>query len=762
MAKCTITKIGLQTGTDRTVYVTWSWDKLNQTDKYDIRWYYATGDGVRFIGSQEEKAITNAQLQSTYTAPENATLVKFQVKPIAKTRKVNDTDVAYWTAEWSTEVVYNFSDNPPITPPAPSVKMTDYTLTASLTGLDVNGDEIYFEVVKDDADVFTTGIASIITSTASYSCSIQAGSKYKVRCKAKRGLTYSDWSPYSANIDTLPYHPEHITQCYSTSGTSIYISWTAAIAAETYDIEYATKPEYLGASNAATTVNNIKGLFYNITGLQTGEKYYFRVRAVNPQGSSGWTEPVCVILGSQPEAPTTWSSTTTAIVGEQIILYWVHNTEDGSRERVAELEIYMNGETTVRTVENPDYEDDATNSYFTINTSSFGAGTTIEWRVRTAGITMVYGDWSIKRAITVYAPATLELHVTDINGKDIQQLTSFPFYIKGIAGPKDQNILGYHVSITAGDSYKTIDEMGNIKMINKGDEVYSKFYDTDQQLLLELTAGSIDLENNIEYTASCMTTMGSGLSARNSVNFRVAWTDAKYDPNAEMGYDPNNLSLYIRPYCEDDNGELINDVTLSVYRREHDGRFVEIAKGLNNTEGTFVTDPHPSLDYARYRVVAIDNVTGAVSYSDIPGYPVGEKSVIIQWNEQWSNFQAVEENPFESPVWSGSVLKLPYNIDVSESSAPDTTLVKYIGRQHPVSYYGTQVGSTATWNVDVAKADKNTVYALRRLSAWMGDVYVREPSGSGYWANITVSFNQNHCELVIPVTLNITRVEGGI
>ena len=44
----------------------------------------------------------------------------------------------------------------------------------------------------------------------------------------------------------------------------------------------------------------------------------------------------------------------------------------------------------------------------------------------------------------------------------------------------------------------------------------------------------------------------------------------------------------------------------------------------------------------------------------------------------------------------------------------------------------------------------------------MGDCYVREPSGSGYWANVTVSFSQKHCELTIPVTLNLTRVEGGI
>ena len=44
----------------------------------------------------------------------------------------------------------------------------------------------------------------------------------------------------------------------------------------------------------------------------------------------------------------------------------------------------------------------------------------------------------------------------------------------------------------------------------------------------------------------------------------------------------------------------------------------------------------------------------------------------------------------------------------------------------------------------------------------MGDVYVREPSGSGYWANVSVSFSQRHTALTIPVTLNLTRVEGGV
>lgn len=764
MAKCTITKIGLQSGTVRTVYVTWSWSKLSQTDKYDVRWYYATGDGVRFIGSEQQVEITNAQLQSTYTAPENATLVKFQVKPIAKTRKVNDKDVAYWTAEWSTEAVYTFGPEPPTKPPTPDVEIDQYTITASIQNAYINATEVQFQIIKDDTKVVNTGISKLTTYAASYSCSIEAGSKYKSRCRGKRGELYGEWSDYSGNGESIPSAPGRITNCYATSDTSVLLTWDSISSAETYDVEYANNADYLGASNASTTVNGITSTSYTVTGLQTGDKYYFRVRAVNSKGESGWSEYVMVILGSKPASPTTWSSTTTAIVGEEVILYWVHNAEDGSNESKAELEITMNGSSQTYTIDNPekDSDKDDTNSVYKLSTSGYTEGTTILWKVRTAGISGEFGEWSIQRKIDVYAPATLELYVTDNNGNDISSLTSFPFYIKAIGGPSSQNPISYYVTIISNGTYETIDEIGNVKIVSEGDEVYSKFYDINTEMLLEITAGSIDLENNITYTITCMVTMDTGLSTQQSKELKIAWVDPDYEPNAEIGFDSETLSAFIRPYCENEDGELVSGVTLSVYRREYDGRFVEIGKGLVNTNNTFVTDPHPSLDYGRYRIVAIDDATGAVSYSDIPGYPIGEKAVIIQWSETWSNFEDLGEEPQETPAWSGSLLKLPYNIDVSDSNSIDVTLVKYIGRSHPVSYYGTQIGSTATWNVDIDKKDKQTLYALRRLAVWMGDVYVREPSGSGYWANISVSFSQTHCELVIPVTLNITRVEGGI
>ena len=250
-----------------------------------------------------------------------------------------------------------------------------------------------------------------------------------------------------------------------------------------------------------------------------------------------------------------------------------------------------------------------------------------------------------------------------------------------------------------------------------------------------------------------------------SKEFSVNWTDVFYTINADVLIDEQTFSASIYPRClekTDDGGDqAVSGVTLSVYRREFDGTFTELAKGIDNSMGVSITDPHPALDYARYRVVAITNSTGAVSFYDLPGYPVNGKSVIIQWDEDWSPFDTNDVYSVEKPSWTGSMLKLEYNIDVSDNSKPDVSLIEYAGRSHPVSYYGTQLGQTSTWSMEIDKKDDETLYGLRRLARWTGDVYVREPSGSGYWANVSVSFSQTHCKTTIPVTLDITRVEGG-
>ena len=823
--RVTITAFGLQANTDRTFFGTWSWSRDN-TAHFEIRWFYGTGDKAKFTGnSSTVEWLDNAQPQSLYTAPENATYVSFQVKPIAKTHKVNNSDVYYWTAQWSTEQFYYMKNLPPAKPPTPTVTMEDYTLKVEVNGVEEDNIDIEFEIIQNDLTVYKTGKSKVTRSVAKYSCSVSPGYSYKVRCRALKNNLRSGWTDYSSNVNTKPNKPEKINDLRAVSETAITLTWDEAVTADSYDIEYAVRLDYLGMSNASTTINNITAPRYTITGLSTGEKYFVRVRAVNAQGTSDWTEAKSIILGAVPSAPTTWSSSTTVTVGEDMKFYWMHNSKDGSKESKAELSYVVdNGSEVLKEIVKVDTSDDV--SYYWLPTLSYREGASIKWRVRTAGITGEYGPWSVTRTITIYAPPSLSLVISDdgLNTRSLRQITKYPFYIKAVAGPSSQIPIGYHFSIVAKDTYETMDEHGNVKMVIAGQEIYSNFLDVNERLiLLTMTPSDVNLENNIEYELLCTVTMNSGLTEEASADFRVSLDDVTYYPAAEILFDETTLSASIRPYCtytpyifyqvnydastgiytrtntvisplegtsvdnalttKEDlvfvgvnaSGEtiyfsvvssnreyLVENVVLSVYRKDYDGRFVEIAKDVPNLDNRYVTDPHPSLDLATYRVVATDTTNGSISYTDIPGYPVGIKSVIIQWDETWSNLEILGDNPTNEVSWAGSMLKLPYNIDVSDSNEMDVSLIEYIGRSHPVTYYGTQLGVTSTWRMEIPKTDKATLYGLRLLAIYTGDVYVREPSGSGYWANISVSYEQKHRELTIPITLTIKRVEGGM
>ena len=1316
-----IETFGIQSGTDRTLYATWQWNGgvvkgSDRTDHYRVLWEYTTGDGVWFEGSDS----TSTKAQSTYNAPSNAKKVRVRVKAIAKKHKVNNKEVAWFaTTDWSTvngkvKAVIKFTE--PIVigqPPVPTATIENYILTVSVTNLaaDINADEIMFEIVQDDVTVITGAYpVDINLSTASMSLPIEAGHVYKARCVAynSKEEEQSEWTDYSANVGTIPVGPSGFNTVEAVSESSVKLTWTASLNVTGYDIEYTSDRNYFDTSNQTQTLSIDGGgsTVGIVTGLETGKEWFFRIKAKNANGESGWSGIASVVLGKDPAAPTTWSSSTTCKAGEVITLYWNHNSEDNSPQTSAEIKVSLivgGSVTSETTIPITTTDTDATKTYsYAYETNGLTENTRILWSVRTAGITGNYSEWSTVREINVYAPPTLVLEVTDQNGTAIDTVTEYPIKVKATPGPVSQNAVSMYLEVVANESYTTVDNIGNEKMVKKGEKIYSTVVDrpsTEYGCIFWLYPSSVNLDNNISYTVNCLVSMDTGLTAESSKEFTVSWTETQYVPNAEIGINYDDISAYIRPYAEASEEEVVdttigtwesastlpynfckgsavvynneihilggygngtahykfdgsnwisvstlplyfaskdlavifnneihilknkkhykfdgstwsevstlpydiyqssavvfndelhilgydgesdvifhykwdgsswssvstlpyklyngsavvynneihilggessgdytkhykwngsswskvstlpydmsygsavvynneihilgshddsfykyhykydgstwsevstlpysfnrgsavvynneihilggygnetahysyhiepsigtwnevsmfspaayassliiynneihliggeytdtsthykwtgtewiqvstlpytsgspefivydneihmigggdypgatgfaeyhykwngsawaevstlpynfckgsavvynneihilgggfysndkyhykwdgstwtsvstlpyvmrygsavvynneihilgggssgdytkhykwngsewvevsnipfefhgigvsaivykddihilddthhyrwdgttwhkvsnitygyiissavvhNDeiymlmdtdttsrgdntylykfklnstestippVTLSVYRREFDGDFVEIAKGIKNGMNTYVIDPHPALDFARYRIVAIDNKTGAVSYNDPPGYPVGEKAIIIQWDEKWSNFDVDPDNEdaLSTPPWTGSLLKLPYNIDVSDSNETDVSLVEYIGRKHPVSYYGTQRGETASWSVDIPKSDKDTLYALRRLRVYMGDVYVREPSGSGYWARIKVSFSQTHCETVIPVSIELTRVEGG-
>ncbi len=872
---CVITYFGVNSKDPNELIVEWTWAKETETESYKYEWGYANGSGLwigETIGSNSVDDLSrHVSRQTTYSIPADATRVRFRVIPIAKKKKDSKgKETARWTASW-TAFKYWDKGAAPAAPAEPSVEVNGAKVKATVRYDDVNLDgitHVQFKIQKNDdpKQTITPAKVALVGGVASYEHSGGNDSKYKcaARVYIKSRDVYSEWSKWSDNVTTKPVAPSGITTLRANSPSEVYIAWGKVTTATKYEIQYTEDKRYFDTSDNVQKVDVVgeqgttkkDPATSQFISVDAGKEYFFRIRAWNESIASHWTGIKSVVVGIKPSAPTTWSSSSKVVEkdGKNAVLYWIHNSKDESRQTSAQLElrgvpgkpldepvVVTLGKTEVHTdyidyvpkvVE--DYESEPTYEC-TLKTLNFTNGASIEWRMCTAGVlndddgNPVYSPWSTPRTISVYSTPTLDLSMPELNEG---VLNSFPVFIHAAASPVNDGVqwpTSYHISITADEGYETTDPFGNFKMVNAGDEVYSRYADPNVEgsVAVELLPSNVTLENGMKYLVNCIVSMSSGLTAEANTTFTVDWSVAACEPNAEIGVDKENLTASIRPYCEtvdveyriveltsgnytlkdaepigytygdvvttgsgnnkravtletgepvysgvDDSGNeilfaviekrtLVEDVWLSVYRREFDGRFTEIATNLDAASRTTVTDPHPALDYARYRIVAADKTTGHIEYFDCPAYPVGGIAAVLQWDEQATNFDALEDVAPVDPALSGSMLKLPYNIDVSDSTKPDYKLVEYIGRSHPVSYYGTHLGSSSSWSMVIDKNDVETIYALRRLQRWLGDVYVREPSGTGYWAQVTVSFSQNHCEVTIPVSLSITRVEGG-
>lgn len=807
ISKVNIDWFVLTAGTQDTIDCIWSWG--GSPNMYWVRWEGYDKNGKKWIldGADGPYNATNMTPQKRQRFDRTLyTRARVSIRPI-KNMDGSTIDTAEYqdNTDWAV-MEYDFKNNPPTLPPDPDFSIdVNNQLTATINNINVeelNGNQIEFAIYQDDTKKYRTAKVNINTEVnmCQYKTTVDAGHTYKIRCRAVRGNITGGWTNFSNNDESTPVAPSSITKLESrkiveqaSTRYAVYVEWAAVNTAKQYKVQWTTDKSQFdisGGSVDEAITEEGQGSKYLVNDIEVGHEYFFRVASLNDKGQSlKWTPIKSVILGTKPSAPTTWSNITNAILGEDINLYWKHNSTDGSIEATARIYFtIVNPDPNINDMEfeisipneRPEEEKES-NGVYTINSSvqtpgsqydwrNLGDGFIIKWKVKTSSISAEYSDYSTEREIHVYSQPEVTLDIINNTEVSIEDISSFPFYLSILATPQTQEPISYYIEIVSNDNYTTVDEVGKTKVVNIGDKIYQKYFDPDRnkwRFLVEMTPANIDLENGKSYTANVTVAMNSGLTAMSSQNFTATLTDIHYDVFADILIDKETLTASICPYCNqyyEENGELIpslvENCSLSVYRREFDGTFTLVENNIPNDAITYVADPHMSLDYARYRVVARINDTGAISYADIPAVYVGEPSIVIQWAEEWSKFEY--DNTGEGnvePNWAGSMLKLPYDVDINEDNSVDVSFIEYIGRKHPVSYYGTQQGYSATWNTKIPSDDKDLIYQLRRLSVWMDNVYVREPSGTGYLANIKVTFNKNHNEVIIPVTFNLKRVE---
>ena len=767
--------VGVVSGEDRKVYAQWKDSKYKLTEKYAYDWEYY--DGRWLPGANGESDAAEAEVKSKkaifrneWDAPSNATSVRCRIKPIAKTYKSGKNTKSRYSSGWSKKHKHNF--------------LADKLPTPEVTAeLDDNGVTAIINVKSDDDDCNYCDIEWYTPGTngkkvggkndyrcdgeCEYKMTMTLGVRWKFRARvrttknATKGV--SNWSSWTDVLEAKPAKPTE-ANASATDSDAAKVTWKAAAGAKTYTVErVADDPAYFKSNpDEVVSVDGIVGTTFLPTGLETGHRWYFRVQAVNDSGESGWSNIADTVLATVPEAPTTFDTEAAFVVGDTVRLRWTHNCEDESEQTAAQVELKSGSSTVTVSVGEDLYHD--------LSLSGYTDGSEVEWRVRTKGAHPDWSPWSATRSFSVYERPTLMCVAARQDGTPLDEdapLLAYPISVTLDASGGGNEVSGYHITVISESETSYTDDYGDDVTIAAGEVVFDADFNVqDDPFTVELQAADgLFLQDATDYSVIADVSMQSGLRAvSDPYPFTVEFDSTVPEPSAEVFFDRDTLTATVSPACYalDEDGietdTLLDGITLSVLRLSQDGSTTMLQRGIANDGLLSVIDPHADFDECWYRVIATETATGMSAVSEVYA-PSPHSTCCIQWDERFSSITADEVDE-EELEFVGTRIDGLYNLEFEESGSVQSEDVEYIGRKFPVSYYGTQKGYTATYQIEFPKEDVQTYRKARQLQGLLDDVYIREPSGVGFWAHCSsVRLSRSFDSMSVKLTVEAVRVD---
>jgi hypothetical protein len=193
-----------------------------------------------------------------------------------------------------------------------------------LVWTDTSDNETGFQVRRSTGNPFEQPVivAELPANTTSWSDTglpPNTGPGYRVRAVNAAGASL--WSN-GASATTLAFPPAAPQGLTATPITfqRIDLAWQESVGADSYEVQQSTD------GITFTTITHSTGTQMMIFGLQSSTTYFFRVRAVNTGGVSGWSNvaDATTLAENQPSAPTELRAV--ALSSSRILLEWRDNS----------------------------------------------------------------------------------------------------------------------------------------------------------------------------------------------------------------------------------------------------------------------------------------------------------------------------------------------------------------------------------------------------------------------------------------------------
>lgn len=387
---------------------------------------------------------------------------------------------------------------------------------------------------------------------------------YRVRAQGSGG--YSNYST-SESIYTTPAAP------LSAVATKVMMS-TVRVSADTSNVKSAVGYEVEASENGGDWYRVATVDFFPITTEIAGVAI-FRVRSVNGDLKSGWTESNEIATITPPLAPNVTGLPEVAAIESEQTVRWVPNHPDTSEQTSAQVEFTKDG--SVQTV------DIGSELSCTVPQSLMSSAGVVSVRVRTKGLDPSWGAWSSPVTMSVAVPPSV---VTTSPASDGAVIESLPMT----------------VSWTAVDSTGVSEQVITLK-------------DSDGTVLWTATVPSsirsfdipYRLDNMKQYSITLTVRGGSSLTASSVRTFATDYAEPDV-PYSYIEVNTSNFSTSITVNDGKEPGSGKPDAkSFTVTRILPDGTRWVVARNL--LDGQQATDPLPPLnvDFS-YEVVAISDM----------------------------------------------------------------------------------------------------------------------------------------------------------
>lgn len=506
------------------------------------------------------------------------------------------------------------------------------------------------------------------------------------------------------------------------------------------------------------TITKLYSSAWNISGLETGVRWYIRVRLLVGSGDNitygAYSEIAEIDLSSAPTVPVLSLSTPVITEDGSVTANWSYSTTDGTPQAFATVAEVTeeNGETVYTVIDQVE-----TQQFLTISADEMGwaSGESHALAVKVVSASGRESDgWSDSQYVYVAEPLVCEITsisldevtttTTDEQGETVTDtelsLTDMPLLVSVTGGglttiaierlysytvdrPDENNLTGYEgetisiASISVEDGETADFEIDNSDLIGR-------------------------LDDGAWYRLIATVQDDLGQVAGESVDFVVHWADQAIVPEAEVEIDEEFMMAKLMPIAP--QGSRPTDVC-DIYRLSVD-RPELIYEGAAFGE-TYV-DPYPTIgDWGGYRFVMRTANGDYITETEQFAW-VDIEDPILE-----SGYNVID-------FGTGRAL-IEYNVDVSNAWKKDFKETHYLGGSVQGDWNPSITRTSSVGTVAVVYDDPDLIETMRRLAVYPGICHVRTKDGSSYPADVQVSesYQYSQGQKIAGFSLSITRVD---